>query len=114
MESFDPEYFINRMEALGFPEDMIHDLKVSNELAQMTGSRLLTNTFSKDRDYILQAVAITGFNIYIEEEVYYNTRYVKDCRLIKGMIAIYTRDIDKDHTPFWKVFDELKYGGIKK
>lgn len=80
------------------------EMRLDLEISEMTGCKLLTNMEARDRQHVLDAVAMTGMNIFIESEAWSRDgSYV-----VGGHIGIWTRDIYRDHSDFWKVLNYLR------
>ncbi len=92
---------LDRMEAMGLP--MVEECRRELEIAEMTGSKLLSNIDNKDIPFIKLAAKNTGYEIYIEKEA-----FSRQQTLIKGMAGVHTRDVYKDHGRFWDEFSRIK------
>ncbi len=90
-------------------EEFTEALILRDIVGKITGSYLLTNVEVKEKDLILQAARETAYNIYVEDEAFagmYDEH--SSMKPLKGLVGVWTRDMGKDHGPFWNRFRELE------
>lgn len=104
---YDKERFENLLDSMEesplFSEADIQELKTDMEIAEMTGSKLLTNIGPGEKENILEAARKTGFDIYVEDYA-----FDRNGGRVEGCVSVYTKNIYRCHSEFWKVFKKLK------
>jgi len=85
-----------------FSKKDIEQIETEDEIAELTGSSHLINTKKENAPLIIQAARDTGYDIYIEQEA-----FDRNLHPLPDMIAVYTKNIYKDHGRFWKRYTEL-------
>lgn len=99
------EDLFNKMEQSGSHrfDQMAKELRLDFEIGDMVGERLLSNMDLEEKEILLQCIKETGYDCFIKDDA-----YSRDDIKLDKCIGLFTKEIYRDHGPFWHRLTELR------